>query len=128
MENVSATIQDQYHSLRSLGENWDGSGALAPAPANVDNACHFLLDAFQTLQKEKVFLTTPEMNACPDGSVDVVWRTQNAFMLINFRNPDEQIAYYYFDRYNDKLGRQGGIQINEHIPEDIQLYLKAVSE
>ena len=131
-ENEIATfrqaIQEQVEELQSLEVDWDDSGALAPIPGNIDNAVNFLWAAFYDLQKSEIFLCIPEVNACPDGSVDVVWRRNKAFMLINFRNPEEQIAFYYFDEYNDKLGRQGGIQINEQIPADIQLYLKAISE
>lgn len=121
-------LYDALIELGSLTDDWDEEGALKPEAGNIENLRVFLIQANDKMEQQGKRLSMPELNACADGAVDVVWRMKDAFLLINFRSPEEGVAYYYFDRYNDKLGRQGGIALDQNIPGDVELYLKAVAK
>lgn len=121
-------VLEAKKELENLAPNWDDNGALKPDYQNIDNAIHFLDKAFEKLLlKEDMDLDLPEINACPDGSIDVVWRLSKAFMLINFRNPKSKIAHFYFDQYREELGRQGGIELDKPLPDDVLSYLAALA-
>ncbi len=106
-------LNDALDEIRSLDANWDEDGALKPDTRNIDNAEMFVRYAFDYLSGKDKNLPAPEMNPLYDGSVDVVWRLRKAYLLINFRNPEEGFAYFYFDRYIEKLGVQAGINLND---------------
>jgi hypothetical protein len=59
----------------------------------------------------------PEINPCSNGSIDLEWHTSsNGRLLINIRkdvNGDSYIAYYYGDKYDNKMQVKGSIPVNE---------------
>lgn len=115
--------------LRALDANWDEEGALKPDVHNIDHAEIYVRKAFAFLNAEGGLLTVPELNAGPDGSVDVVWRKTRSFLIINFSDADSTIGSYYFDQdRNETLGRQGRLDIALPIPFDFQFYLRQIAE
>ncbi|TVR36895.1 MAG: hypothetical protein EA392_14320 [Cryomorphaceae bacterium] len=127
-DHFNQQLKEERTELESLVANWDENDALKPESENIENALAFLKKAFKSLSdQQNLILSFPEINACPDGSIDVVWRLSEAFMLINFRNPASKIAYFYFDKYREELGRQGGIELDKPLPDDVVGYLTALS-
>lgn len=110
--------------LSKLGENWDEDGALKPDRNNIQNVIVFIRNCLNFSGSEHRPLPMPEFNACPDGSVDVVWRLKAVFLLLNFRNPEKKKAYFYFDEYNEEYGRQGGLNLNQPFTDDFKTYLR----
>ncbi len=121
---VHLAIGKTLDELKQLEHDWDASGALAPMDANIEAAGEFLRKAAGILSAEK--MEEAEINPVPDGSIDVVWRTRNGHLLINFREPEIGIAHFYFDQYDPRLGRQGAFSNSAWLPDDIQGYLKSL--
>lgn len=117
-------IDQALDELKHLGPDWDSNGAIAPLAGNIEAVTQFLRKAVGIVSALK--MEEAEMNPVPDGSIDVVWRTRKGHLLINFREPENAIAHFYFDQYDARLGRQGAFNYNESLPEDIQIHLKSL--
>ena len=72
--------QSALHALMYLGENWDGEGAKAVGPETVTHA----ESALRFLRVPDI---SPEVTACPDGSVDLQWKTGRLQLLVNIEGP-----------------------------------------
>lgn len=91
-------IKESEHIL-SLDECWDGLDACTIPFKNWEKAILFLVDySSEIFKTSQIIIPSPEINPCPDGTIDLSWRTQNHRLLINIKNVDEEIrAYYYGD-------------------------------
>lgn len=127
LEEIYDAIEDSKY-IRSLQENWHPEGSLAINPKNYDNAVAFLKMYAQYIFDEfKLVLEEPDIDAARDGSVDLVWRTSKARLLINFRLPEENRAYFYGDNYSDDDHRKGAIPLGS-VKDDFALWLKNLTK
>jgi hypothetical protein len=127
--SFEAELEESLDAIRSLETDWDEDGALKPDAYNIENAALFARKSFDFLCAEGIMLTVPELNASPDGSVDVIWRKKSAFLVVNFADTDRSIGSYYFDQErNETLARQGRLDIGLPIPFDFQFYLREIAK
>ncbi len=102
-------------------DDWDNEGSPAVNRAIWNRATNFLLDYAASIENLfQVVITAPEIGPCPDGSIDLSWRSPSARMLINIRNSEEGKAYFYGDLYNDKNSIKGNVGT-----EKVETYLVA---
>jgi hypothetical protein len=102
-------------------EDWDGEGAPAIKREIWERATTFLINYVSSIENlYHIVVESPEINPCPDGSIDLSWRTTEARMLINIRNTHEGKAFYYGDLYEDKNSIKGNVNT-----EKVELHLAA---
>jgi len=121
-------LTESIDGLKRLKNDWDGDDALAPIVSNLDDAKQFLLRIHAEVKRMGLNLPMPELNPCNDGSLDVVWRQPENFLLLNFREPEQGLVHYYFDNYDTKLARQSALELLGVIPRDFKFYLQAIAE
>lgn len=111
---ISNKTLEILHDLSLYENGWDDSEALKPIEGNILNIKNFMLVYGQRLGKlySQTFVEF-EINPCRNGSIDLVWRGLTNFILINFRDPSQELAFFYFDEYDHNLAKQGGFKINE---------------
>lgn len=122
--SLSEKFESEIKEVASLKDNWDEEGALKPDSTNLKHAILFIITYGNSLLRNGgKLLPYPEVNPCRDGSIDLVWRDNSSFLIINFRDPSGQIANFYFDQYDPNLGRQGGF-IPSELDQELLNYLK----
>jgi hypothetical protein len=122
--SLSVSFKSEIKEIASLNDNWDEGGALKPDSDNIKNAMLFIITYGNSLLRNVgKLLPFPEVNPCRDGSIDLVWRDNTNFLIINFRDTSGKVANFYFDQYEPNLGRQGGFTPFE-LDQDILNYLK----
>lgn len=100
--------------LLLLEEDWDGMGAKAPNKEIYDASIDFLMMYIHHLASRRVFIETPEINLCPNQSIDLSWRAKNARMLINIRKDEQSVikAFYYGDNIDNLNPIQGSVELD----------------
>jgi hypothetical protein len=94
--------------------DWDNNGAPAIDEKIWSRATDFLIDYAESIHNLfNITIDAPVIGPCPDGSIDLSWRTAKARMLINIRNSDEGKAYYYGDQYNDRNSIKGNVDTSK---------------
>jgi hypothetical protein len=101
--------------ITDLPADWDDEGAVPILINTFNNAANFLrIYSNYLFNSYNIFIPVPEINPCKDGSIDLAWRTNSARMLINIRSDKgEYYAFYYGDRYNNKMPIKGNIPLPE---------------
>lgn len=86
------------HSRRILlyKDNWDDNGALQINPLIFERAVSFLERYAERIYDVcKKILIPPDIVPVNDGSVDLEWNLGGSMFLINFKNIEEPLAFYY---------------------------------
>jgi len=112
--------------LKNLPLDWDEDGALPIDETTVEYASWFLRHYYNyTLKHFGTKIQLPEINPCPDGSIDLEWHTPFAQLLINIRKDKEGVytAYYYGDRHNNKMQVKGSTPLSE-FSEHLAVWMK----
>jgi hypothetical protein len=112
--------------LKQLPFDWDEERAISIEDTTVDYACWFLKHYYNyTLKHLGIKIQLPEINPCPDGSIDLEWHTPDAQLLINIRKDKEgtYTAYYYGDRHNNKMQVKGSTPFSE-FSEHLAVWMK----
>ncbi|THU34210.1 hypothetical protein FAM09_24640 [Niastella caeni] len=103
----------QAKKMLTLSEGWDEANAKRIEPSTFQAAATFLLRYVNRLEETNIYIQTPEIDPCPDGSIDLNWHTDNARMLVNIRQENnEYVAYYYGDFYDGKMPFKGNIAVD----------------
>ena len=98
---IRERIQNSKHIL-NYQFNWDDDGALPVNPLIFDRVTRFLETyADRIYHLYNVMLITPEIVPVNDGSIDLEWTLENSSFLINFKNTNEEIAFYYGEFKDD---------------------------
>lgn len=95
-----STLNELFKRLEifsTLEKDWDDDGA-ETINSNVINTVKEFLT---TLYNQTTLLYHPEINPCPDGSIDMSWHTDNQQLLINFKKDGETIGYYGENKNNN---------------------------
>jgi hypothetical protein len=83
-------------SLLDLKSNWDDNDAIPINPIILNRATSFLENyAKRILDLYRKTLITPSIMPVSDGSIDLEWTTKSSSFLINFKNSNEEVAFYY---------------------------------
>lgn len=121
---IEEAIQEAQH-ITGLTNNWDEDGAQQISKETLDTAATFLKSYADYLSLTyNVEIDAPEINPVKNGSIDLEWHTQGAQMLINIRRKEGQYyAFYYGDRYNDKMPIKGNVPMSE-FSESLAVWMK----
>lgn len=95
LDHIEKAIKDSLYIL-NLTEGWDGGTGVGVRQEIFERAINFLknyseraYDIFGTI------ISAPAIIPVNDGSIDLEWDTNNASLLVNICNSNENIAYYY---------------------------------
>jgi hypothetical protein len=120
--------------LLTYEDGWDGSGSKKLDNALLIFTAKFLIEYFSFLHdKYSIIIQTPEINLCPNGSLDLSWATENARLLINFKSSDTKVLgrfYNYLLISNGteivKVDKEGSIDLNS-FDESLAVWMKNLS-
>lgn len=106
--SVLEDIFDQLNAIKDLKENWDEEGAIPVSIENINTAKKFLQNYYSYIQKRSdKTLPSPNIDAVPNASIDIVWINEDSRMLINI---NEDTAKYYGDLYQNKNSIKGQVE------------------
>jgi hypothetical protein len=107
---VAKAVEASKYIL-SLKEGWDEANAVP-----IEKTLWLHANGFLLRYAQRVFnlfslpFDAPDINACPNGSIDLSWRTKSARMLINIRHENgEALAFFYGDLYGNKMPIKGNV-------------------
>lgn len=90
--------------LLDLQEDWDSEGALAVPKFVWERAAKVLSMYSKWIWENRgIVLLTPSIDAIADGSIDIMWNSPKARLLLNIKNNSTlSEAHYYGDTYGGK--------------------------
>ena len=103
LSEVAFAIKDSKKIL-DLQEDWDSEGALA-VPKFVWERAANVLSVYSTWiwENRGIVLLAPSIDAIADGSIDIMWNSSKARLLLNIKNNlTSSEAHYYGDTYGGK--------------------------
>ena len=103
LAHISIAI-DESKGILELPEDWDGFGAENIVKETWENMANFLANyTIYILNNFSIIIQSPEINPCTNGSIDLVWHTKNARLLINVKKRGSTTyASYYGDLLNNE--------------------------
>lgn len=102
LDDINLAIKESSY-LYSLEEGWDGAKAKKIPTFLLERAFNFLRNYAEYLFDLYNFkLIAPNISPLSDGSIDLEWRTPSCILLINFKNTQDDIAYYYGELIEEK--------------------------
>lgn len=128
LKHIAFTIEESKEIL-ALDDDWDNNNGLkiefetwASAVELIIVYASFILDNFNTP------IIAPEINPVGNGSVDIVWRTKEARLLMNVKPPRSPvIASYYGDLYNNGQEIRNVIK-DDSIVEHLAFWMKNLNK
>jgi hypothetical protein len=105
--------------IPKLEDDWDGEGAIGIPAQIFTRAKNFIQDYSKSLfEKSSIVLVAPIISPLSDGSIDVLWQTKSNSLLVNVKNSEMDICYYYgvFDIQNLKHDFNGKISTTPIVP------------
>jgi hypothetical protein len=106
--------------------DWDDNGALPIGHETWRKAIGLLMEyAGYIAEHYSLSLTAPQIDAVPDGSIDLFWKEPKAQLLINVK-PEAGVATYYGDTYSEDDKIKGKIPL-EGIKEYLAVWMKNLS-
>lgn len=110
--SLQAAIEKSKYIL-DLKANWDGEGGEAYTEnvwaKAVSFLCEFSIDIFNTFGKTPV---TPAIYHGPEGSIDILWKTNDLNLLLNIPKDDQAATF----SGENSLGQEyeGSLNINNY--------------
>jgi len=107
---IEDTIEESKYIL-DLPYNWDDEGAIKVSE-EAFNICTSFLRNYNDyiLDTFNIQISSPEINAVNNGTLDLYWNLPNARMLINL---DQNSAKYYGDEFYNKNSIKGEVDLFE---------------
>jgi hypothetical protein len=95
LEHINKAIEDSKYIL-NLKSGWDQAGAQMPSKNAFNYAVSFLKKySTRLFDIFNVNIEAPSIHPLNDGSIDLEWISDRATFLINFKNNQDNIAFYY---------------------------------
>lgn len=118
-------IQDSKYIL-NLEEGWEDNGAKI-SPNAYYASLKFCLDySIFILNKHNILISTPEINPVRNGTIDLVWNTESAYLAINVKHsPDGFVSTFFLFKKSNQKTIEGEIDINE-LDEPMALWMTAL--
>ena len=88
--NILDTVIKRLDSFSLLETDWDQDGAEIIDTNVINTAKEFL----KALYSQKELLYHPEVDPCCNGTIDILWHTDNHQLLINIKKDCKTIGYY----------------------------------
>jgi hypothetical protein len=112
--------------ITELPANWDDNGAMPVSQETWIKATGLLKEYATFLAVHyNLSLSAPQIDAVPDGSIDLFWKESKAQLLINVP-PGSAVAAYYGDTYSEGDKIKGKIPL-EGIKEYLAVWMKILS-
>ena len=110
----------------NLQDNWDEDGALKIKEEALYNSILFVFDNAKYLYLHfNLLVIQPEFSPCPDGSIDVLWKSEKGRILFNFRNNLLDEVHFYGDNYTDNFQFKGNFKYKKEIIDYLAVFLKS---
>lgn len=112
LTHIYNTIREAEYIL-DLEDDWDDEGAVSISIDTFDKAINFIKEySISLLENHKLILVAPTISPVGNGSIDVLWQTQDNSLLVNINNGN--FAYYYgvLDVRNLKSDFNGKVPAN----------------
>ena len=124
---IARAVEDST-SILSLKPGWDDGKAQPIQRETWQQANGFLLRyAVRIYNLFSLVLPVPDINPCPNGSMDLSWRTKSARMLVNVRMENgEMLAFFYGDLYDNKMPIKGNVPA-ESVEDHLACWMKNVA-
>jgi hypothetical protein len=97
--HIEQAINESKYIL-DLKDDWDDDGASSTDLGTYLKAVNFLVLYSKTiLDKYIQIIDAPLIDIMRDGSVSILWETNNATFLIIFKKKDTEYSYFYIESY-----------------------------
>ncbi|MFM2305978.1 MAG: hypothetical protein RLZZ367_647, partial [Bacteroidota bacterium] len=117
-------VVEEAKEVLTYGIGWDGEDALPIKKHSWDRAINFYTEYNNYIyQNFSVLISAPEINPGRDGSIDLVWKMDGAYFLINFCPTEKFEAHYYGDDGKDNVIIKG-ILYSDKLNEDIAYWMR----
>lgn len=96
---------EKSRELLLLRDDWDGEGGRGYDKETWQRAIIFLfLEYINAYNYLRLVIPVPKIQAGPDGSIDLYWKTPSTELLVNFpAEIDESVSYYGDNSYGQKV-------------------------
>jgi len=89
--------------ILELEDDWDDEGSPAYDKATWIRAIEFLYNYTKKIYDETgKIIDPPKISQGPEGSIDILWKTESYRLLINIPQDPKKPASYYGDDYTDE--------------------------
>lgn len=124
LSEIAFAIKDSQKIL-DLKEDWDSEGALAVPKFVWERATNILsMYSKWILENRGIILLTPSIDALADGSIDIMWNSPKARLLLNIRNnTTSSEAHFYGDTYGGKNKFKGVLEDLNEVQEFFAYWL-----
>lgn len=85
-------------SILKLKDDWDGEGSPGYSEMTWDRMRRFLLGHAQAMRNQfAISIPAPQILPGPDGSIDMLWKTDDYELLVNIPSDPNSFASFYGD-------------------------------
>lgn len=96
---VEAVEQSRY--ILELEDDWDDEGSKGYQPLVWERVVIFLIRLSEkALDSFNIVLDAPRIYQGPEGSIDLLWHTDNYHLLVNFPEDENSPGSFYGDNFN----------------------------
>lgn len=111
LEKEYENLIKKVEQFKTLGNDWDGYGALKPNNNQISDMISFL-----KVLKENTILK-PEVFPKTDGGVAMYWKNNNNYLEVSMKK-DSYFSFFY--DFDDELYGQVDILIGKELPEKLK--------
>jgi hypothetical protein len=125
LQDISSAIKEAGAMLK-LEEDWDMNGALPVEKKCWEAAMSLLVNYSSYLFFHySLIIPPPQIDSCPNGSVDLFWKEEKAQLLINCKT-DANTASFYGDTLNGEDAIKGKIPTHG-VKEYLAVWMKSLA-
>jgi hypothetical protein len=125
LSHIEIAIKDANYIV-SLEDDWDSDGAIKIPSQIFNRAINFVIDySISVFTNYNLVLVAPIISPVKDGSIDLLWETNENSLLVNIKNSFANDAFYYgvLDIRNQKNDFNGNIK-TDNILSFFSIWLK----
>jgi hypothetical protein len=125
LKQIATAIKEAQALLR-LEEDWDMNGALPVEKKTWEAAMNLLVNYSNYLfLNYNLIIPAPQVDPCPNGSVDLFWKEKKAQLLINSK-PGTNKASFYGDLLDGEDAIKGKIP-SQGVKEYLAVWMKSLA-
>jgi hypothetical protein len=129
LAHIALSIEESK-AILLLEDDWNLLGATKVNEDVWSLAVSFLVNyALYTFENFGVIIGSPEINPCPNGAIDLAWKTTHARLLVNFKQSEIGITgSYYGDLYHNEQAIKNIIKQEDEIIEHLAFWMKNLAK